>query len=108
MGRFPSKFIRYFGRIARHTMRTPEPASKKRKVRKGTHSCWECRRRKIKCTFARDIDLVCVNCEAKGASCVSQETPLDDDNLPTPSSHPASSTSSRPQDEALAQRLIRL
>ncbi|KAI6783992.1 uncharacterized protein J7T54_004538 [Emericellopsis cladophorae] len=66
-------------------MRTPEPASKKRKVRKGTHSCWECRRRKIKCTFARENDLVCVNCQAK-----------------------ASSTSSRPQDEALAQRLIRL
>ncbi|KAF2431297.1 putative Zn(II)2Cys6 transcription factor [Tothia fuscella] len=45
---------------------------KRRKVRKGTHSCWECRRRKVKCIFASDEDVVCVTCRRRGTSCASQ------------------------------------
>ncbi|KAI0451054.1 hypothetical protein F5B21DRAFT_488431 [Xylaria acuta] len=50
---------------------TPEP--KRRKVRKGTRSCWECRRRKIRCLYASEDASICVNCESRGSSCVSQE-----------------------------------
>ncbi|KAI0474515.1 hypothetical protein F4859DRAFT_96887 [Xylaria cf. heliscus] len=50
---------------------TPEP--KRRKVRKGTRSCWECRRRKIRCLYPSEDASICVNCESRGSSCVSQE-----------------------------------
>ncbi|KAI0856411.1 hypothetical protein F4860DRAFT_402547 [Xylaria cubensis] len=46
---------------------------KRRKVRKGTRSCWECRRRKIRCIYPSEDASVCVNCESRGSSCVSQE-----------------------------------
>ncbi|KAI1756364.1 hypothetical protein F4782DRAFT_330211 [Xylaria castorea] len=47
--------------------------SKRRKVRKGTRSCWECRRRKIRCLYPSEDASVCVNCESRGSNCVSQE-----------------------------------
>ncbi|KAI0107145.1 hypothetical protein GGR51DRAFT_548484 [Nemania sp. FL0031] len=49
----------------------PEP--KRRKVRKGTRSCWECRRRKIRCLYSSEDAAICVNCESRGTNCVSQE-----------------------------------
>ncbi|KAI0434264.1 hypothetical protein F5Y09DRAFT_328368 [Xylaria sp. FL1042] len=49
----------------------PEP--KRRKVRKGTRSCWECRRRKIRCLYPSEDAPICVNCEARGTNCVSQK-----------------------------------
>ncbi|KAH7121880.1 hypothetical protein B0J13DRAFT_159445 [Dactylonectria estremocensis] len=70
-----------------------EPAQKRRKVRKGTRSCWECRRRKIKCEFNSDEDAVCVGCIARDSPCVSQEEAAE----PVP-----------PPDRRLAQRLGRL
>ncbi|KAK7408702.1 hypothetical protein QQX98_009118 [Neonectria punicea] len=70
-----------------------EPAAKRRKVRKGTRSCWECRRRKIKCEFNADEDAVCVGCVARDSRCVSQEEVVEP--APTP-------------DRRLAQRLGRL
>ncbi|KIW03105.1 uncharacterized protein PV09_05750 [Verruconis gallopava] len=56
-------------------MNTPsdEKTTKRRRVRKGTHSCWECRRRKVKCTFASLDDVRCVTCVRRRAKCVSQE-----------------------------------
>lgn len=53
-----------------------EPAAKRRKVRKvrkGTHSCWECRRRKVKCIFASSEAAACITCDRRGTECVSQE-----------------------------------
>ncbi|KAI9150367.1 Transcription factor sdnS [Paramyrothecium foliicola] len=50
-----------------------EPPTKRRKIRKGTHSCWECRRRKVKCIFENPEDAVCKPCVARDTSCVSQE-----------------------------------
>ncbi|KAF6818226.1 C6 zinc finger domain-containing protein [Colletotrichum plurivorum] len=47
--------------------------AKKRKVRKGTRSCWQCRKRKIRCEFAPGDDETCAGCKARGAHCVSQE-----------------------------------
>ncbi|KAJ5357608.1 hypothetical protein N7541_004766 [Penicillium brevicompactum] len=52
------------------------PASKRRKVRKGTRSCWECRRRKEKCTFGSSTD-ICIKCHRRGTKCVGQEFPED-------------------------------
>ncbi|KAF1956346.1 hypothetical protein CC80DRAFT_356679, partial [Byssothecium circinans] len=49
-----------------------EPALKKRKLRKGTHSCWECKRRKAKCILTTS-EGVCVGCRYRGTECVSQE-----------------------------------
>ncbi|GAP84644.1 putative C6 zinc finger domain-containing protein [Rosellinia necatrix] len=51
----------------------PPREAKRRKVRKGTRSCWECRRRKIRCIYASEDALICANCESRGANCVSQE-----------------------------------
>ncbi|KAH8131351.1 hypothetical protein FP744_10003763 [Trichoderma asperellum] len=51
------------------------PQPKRRKVRKGTRSCWECRRRKMKCIFSSPADTICVSCERRGAKCVDQQFP---------------------------------
>ncbi|KAH7155842.1 hypothetical protein B0J13DRAFT_234812 [Dactylonectria estremocensis] len=60
------------------------PASKRRKLRKGTQSCWECRRRKARCTFAAGEDDVCQGCRRRGTACLSQEFP---DRPSTPGSN---------------------
>ncbi|KAF2824719.1 hypothetical protein CC86DRAFT_295670 [Ophiobolus disseminans] len=44
---------------------------RKRNLRKGTHSCWACKRRKEKCTFGDNSD-VCTGCLRRGTRCVSQ------------------------------------
>ncbi|KAL6697069.1 hypothetical protein J3F84DRAFT_278981 [Trichoderma pleuroticola] len=49
--------------------------SKRRKVRKGTRSCWECRRRKMKCVFGSPADTACISCKRRGAKCVDQQFP---------------------------------
>ncbi|PSR90294.1 hypothetical protein BD289DRAFT_221325 [Coniella lustricola] len=74
-----------------------EPAAKRRKVRKGTRSCWECRRRKIKCHFGSQDDVICIGCKQRGTICRSQE--FDDDNAPEPG---------QKSDPPLARRLDRL
>ncbi|CAK7566859.1 MAG: hypothetical protein SEPTF4163_004813 [Sporothrix epigloea] len=56
-------------------MDSPEP--KRRKVRKGTHTCWECKRRKVRCTLANPGDAVCIGCTKRCLPCVSQEFPED-------------------------------
>ncbi|KAJ5648964.1 uncharacterized protein N7484_002687 [Penicillium longicatenatum] len=45
------------------------------KVRKGTRSCWECRRRKMKCIFSSPADKACFRCHRRGVKCVGQEYP---------------------------------
>lgn len=50
------------------------PAPKRRKkLRKGTVSCWECKRRKAKCVFSDDLG-ICDSCKRRGTDCVSQES----------------------------------
>ena len=52
--------------------------SKRRKLRKGTHSCWECKRRKMKCIFDPLANTaVCNGCRRRGGHCISQEFPED-------------------------------
>ncbi|KAL9110989.1 MAG: hypothetical protein Q9227_004604 [Pyrenula ochraceoflavens] len=45
----------------------------RKKMRKGTRSCVECRRRKIKCTFEEGRPAICNECYARGSTCVDQE-----------------------------------
>jgi hypothetical protein len=45
---------------------------KQAKVRKGTHSCRECRRRKVKCILAFPTDARCLPCQRRGSTCTSQ------------------------------------
>ncbi|EMC92012.1 hypothetical protein BAUCODRAFT_98616, partial [Baudoinia panamericana UAMH 10762] len=49
-----------------------ENPAKRRKVRKGTHSCRECRRRKVRCIFASPEDTACIICQKRGSECISQ------------------------------------
>ncbi|KAB5547386.1 hypothetical protein GE09DRAFT_1224387 [Coniochaeta sp. 2T2.1] len=51
------------------------PETKRRKIRKGTRSCWECKRRKIRCNFGSASDAVCIGCQRRGTHCLSQEYP---------------------------------
>lgn len=52
-----------------------DPQVKRRKVRKGTRSCWECKGRKAKCTYATPEDTICDDCFRRGTKCISQELP---------------------------------
>ena len=46
---------------------------KRRRVRRGTQSCWECKRRKIRCTFVAPTESVCDGCKSRLVECISQE-----------------------------------
>ncbi|KAJ5533313.1 hypothetical protein N7494_009865 [Penicillium frequentans] len=48
---------------------------KRRKVRKGTQSCWECKRRKVRCNIASRENAICSNCRRRGTACISQDLP---------------------------------
>lgn len=50
---------------------------RRRKVRKGTRSCWECKRRKIRCMLASPGDAACIGCQHRRVPCVPQELPGD-------------------------------
>jgi hypothetical protein len=52
-----------------------EPSAKRRKVRKGTQSCWECKKRKVRCNWALPSDTTCDNCARRKTTCISQEYP---------------------------------
>ena len=51
--------------------------TKRRRLRKGTHSCWECKRRKMKCIFdpLNNATSICNGCRRRGSHCVSQDFP---------------------------------
>ncbi|KAF2804548.1 uncharacterized protein BDZ99DRAFT_425309 [Mytilinidion resinicola] len=73
---------------------------KRRKVRKGTQNCWECRRRKVRCIFAA-TEAVCENCRRRGTACLSQEYP--DEPMPSAGSIPVETRLGRV--EQLVERL---
>jgi hypothetical protein len=54
-----------------------EAPARRNKVRKGTRSCWECKRRKIRCIFASPEANTCFGCHRRRAPCVSQDLPED-------------------------------
>lgn len=46
----------------------------RKKVRKGTSSCWECKHRKVRCTVSEN-DTSCRECLTRGSACHSQDLP---------------------------------
>ena len=70
--------------------------AKRRRLRKGTFSCWECKRRKMRCIFdplnstTSATSNVCQGCRARGSQCISQE-------FPEVGSSPRESTITAPQ-----------
>ena len=46
---------------------------KRRKIRKGTTSCWECKRRKVQCSLVDTPNAVCTACQRRGTKCVTQD-----------------------------------
>lgn len=54
-------------------------APRRRKVRKGTSSCWECKRRKVRCAFEVGSREACLSCRRRGCQCISQDV-LDEDS----------------------------
>ncbi|KAL4886187.1 hypothetical protein BJY04DRAFT_213720 [Aspergillus karnatakaensis] len=62
------------------------PASKRRKIRKGTTSCWDCKRRKVRCSLVDHPNTVCSACRKRGTKCVTQDVPeaLEDDPRVSP------------------------
>ncbi|KAI0024206.1 hypothetical protein F4780DRAFT_768873 [Xylariomycetidae sp. FL0641] len=59
--------------LSTHADERESPNPKRRRVRKGTHSCWECRRRKIRCRYSSEAAAVCVGRESRGKPCINQE-----------------------------------
>ncbi|KAL0254684.1 hypothetical protein SLS55_009206 [Diplodia seriata] len=45
----------------------------RKRMRKGTHSCFECRRRKIRCISSDEHPGECTECFARGSRCIDQE-----------------------------------
>ncbi|KAK7214051.1 hypothetical protein V2G26_021229 [Clonostachys chloroleuca] len=45
----------------------------RRILRKGTHSCAECKRRKTRCFFESPAATICVGCQRRGTACIGQE-----------------------------------
>jgi hypothetical protein len=57
--------------------RSDDQTITRRKFRKGTHSCSECRRRKVKCVFSTPDSTTCVVCLRRETHCFSQaESPV--------------------------------
>ncbi|KAL6790850.1 hypothetical protein J3E68DRAFT_80349 [Trichoderma sp. SZMC 28012] len=44
----------------------------RRKLRRGTTSCWECKRRKTRCHFEQSSSSACVSCKRRGSKCILQ------------------------------------
>ncbi|EFX00774.1 c6 zinc finger domain containing protein [Grosmannia clavigera kw1407] len=76
---------------------------RKRSLRKGTHSCWACKRRKEKCSF--DNSDVCTGCLRRGTRCVSQQFADDDEQATSVSTPSATATAMA---TATASRLQRI
>ena len=51
----------------------------RKRVRKGTKSCWECKKRKVRCQLSTEDVAICSGCRARGTTCVSQAFPEEHD-----------------------------
>jgi hypothetical protein len=77
--------------------------TKRRKVRKGTRNCWECKRRKVSCTFSLPTNSACDNCIRRKATCIGQEYVAEPE---TPSNGPAEVETRLGRVESLLERLV--
>ena len=51
------------------------PERPRKRLRKGTRSCWECKRRKVRCILAGPANARCEGCRRRGTACISQDLP---------------------------------
>jgi hypothetical protein len=51
-----------------------------RKCRKGTLSCWACKKRKVRCNYTKG-DTICGGCRIRNIACISQEFPDEPNNV---------------------------
>ncbi|KAJ5247486.1 hypothetical protein N7468_002469 [Penicillium chermesinum] len=78
-----------------------EHSDRKRKLRKGTASCWECKHRKKRCTYQPASPAECDSCLRLGLTCVNQ-------GLPDPTDHRYDKVRQRiVHVEALVEQLLR-
>lgn len=49
------------------------PASKRRKLRNGTVSCWTCKLRKVRCEYDASTSAVRNGCRRQATNCISQD-----------------------------------
>lgn len=55
-----------------HIVAVSGPTVGRKKMRKGTQSCTECRRRKVRCIFPLGDSSVCSPCSTRGSRCIDQ------------------------------------
>ncbi|KAI1370690.1 hypothetical protein F4677DRAFT_437516 [Hypoxylon crocopeplum] len=67
--------LSWYPRAAEPSSPDSELSDRRRKIRKGTHSCWPCKRRKVRCSFPSPQSQVCTNCQRRGSTCVGQDVP---------------------------------
>lgn len=77
----------------------PEPILRRRKIRKGTFSCWECKHRKKRCELVPG-SISCVFCQRHGLACTSQ------DSSDTSNDHSRNVEQRLDQVEALVNQLV--
>jgi hypothetical protein len=94
------------------TSTTPEPDAKRRKLRKGTTSCWDCKKRKVRCVFDATSSTVCIACRRRNAPCLRQDEPEEElearrsiQGQPTPSSQSENDLSRTLTYDQLVERL---
>jgi hypothetical protein len=58
----------------------PSSTARRKRVRKGTRSCWECKRRKNRCIWSR-AEGNCDSCRGRGTRCIGQEFPEPKDHV---------------------------
>jgi hypothetical protein len=61
--------------VTDQTKASDEPSLKRRKVRKGTLSFWECKHCKRRCEFGLVSNSACVYSQGRGLPCISPEIP---------------------------------
>lgn len=76
-----------------------EPILRRRKIRKGTFSCWECKHRKKRCELVPG-STSCVFCQRHGLACTSQES------ADTSNDHSRNAEQRVDQVEALVNKLV--
>ena len=78
--RFPLSNMSNSSSVQGDLVRDGDREPPRKRVRKGTKSCWECKRRKIRCQLSTEDVAVCSGCRSRGSTCLSQEYPEEHDS----------------------------